>query len=236
MSLNCHVDIDFPWMVCWEDRRNVETGSPTGVFDWRSVLCGVALLSRLPEVPDTDCLNCFSAVGKNCVLDLNARKTYNRVRPPECGLEAVAQMPPIQHCWVAEMPSDTVAWEMDETQDAREMGVSPGEMEHAEGLGYIRPDSVVESPVYVWSLLSGSPLRRVRGLHQLPLPSRDPTWIVLVGFWLYFRLVWWSIMSSGLDLPVVDQAGAATTASTPLPGTFLGLALVCMTWLMTFRM
>ena len=32
-------------------------------------------------------------------------------------------------------------------------------------------------------------------------------------------------MSSGIDLPVVNQAGAATSASTPLPGTFLGLAL-----------
>ena len=32
-------------------------------------------------------------------------------------------------------------------------------------------------------------------------------------------------MSSGIDLPAVDQAGAATTASTPLPGTFLGLTL-----------
>ena len=31
-------------------------------------------------------------------------------------------------------------------------------------------------------------------------------------------------MSSGIDLPAVNQAGAATTASTPLPGTFLGLA------------
>ena len=32
-------------------------------------------------------------------------------------------------------------------------------------------------------------------------------------------------MSSGTKLPAVDRAGAATTASTPLPGTFLGLAL-----------
>ena len=38
-------------------------------------------------------------------------------------------------------------------------------------------------------------------------------------------LVWWSIMSSG-KLPAVDQAGASPTPSTPLPGTFLGLALV----------
>ena len=42
------------------------------------------------------------------MLDLNARGTYNRVRPPECGLETVAQMPPIQHCRVAEVPSDAV--------------------------------------------------------------------------------------------------------------------------------
>ena len=99
----------------------------------------------------------------------------------------------------------------------------------AEDSDYIRPDSVVESPVYVWSvtgsLLFGSPLRRVRGLQQPPLPPQDPTWIVLVGVWLSCRLVWWSIMSSGRKLPVVDQAEATPTTSTPLPGTFLGLAL-----------
>ena len=32
-------------------------------------------------------------------------------------------------------------------------------------------------------------------------------------------------MSSDMDSLAVDQAGAATTASTPLPGTFLGLSL-----------
>ena len=32
-------------------------------------------------------------------------------------------------------------------------------------------------------------------------------------------------MSSRIDLPAVNQAGAATSASSPLPGTFLGLAL-----------
>ena len=84
-----------------------------------------------------------------------------------------------------------------ETQDAREVGVSLGDrcMEDSD---YIRPDSVVESPVYVWSvtgsLLLGSPLRRVRGLQQPHLPPQDPTWIVLVGFWLSCCLVWWSIM------------------------------------------
>ena len=153
------------------------------------------------------------------MLDLNAGGTYTRVRPPECGLETVAQMPPIQHCWVAEVPYDMVAQvhgctrmrgcagnghSPGETRDAREVGVSPGKMDCAEDSGYIRPDSVVESPVYVWSvtgLLRISLLRRVRGLQQPPLPSRYRTWIVLVGFWLSCRLVWWSIMSSGLDLP-----------------------------------
>ena len=155
-----------------------------------------------------------------------------------------SQMPPIPHCRVAEVPSVTVAQlrggtrmrccvgnghSPGETQDAREVGVFPGEMECAEDSDYIKPDSVVESPVYVWSvtgsLLFGSPLRRVRGLQQPPLPSRDPTWIVLVGFWLSCRLVWWSIMSSGIKLPAMDREGATTTASTPLPRTFLGLAL-----------
>ena len=32
-------------------------------------------------------------------------------------------------------------------------------------------------------------------------------------------------MPSGMDLPVVNQAGATSTASSPLPGTFLGLSL-----------
>ena len=95
-----------------------------------------------------------------------------------------------------------------ETQDVRKLGVPPGE-KCAEYSGYVRPDSVVASPVHVWSvtgsLLFGSPLRRVWGIQQPPLPSRDPTWIVLVGFWLSCRLVWWCIMSSGSKLPTVDR-------------------------------
>ena len=83
------MDLDSLWMVYWEDCRNDETGSRAGVSDWRSVLCCVALLSRLPEFPDTDSLNCFRDVGKNCVLDVNARGTYNCVRPPRCGLETL---------------------------------------------------------------------------------------------------------------------------------------------------
>ena len=68
VSLNCHVDLFSLWMVSWDDRRNVQTGSRTGVSDWRSILCDVAQLSRMPEFPDTDCLNCFRNVGNNCML------------------------------------------------------------------------------------------------------------------------------------------------------------------------
>ena len=82
-------------------------------------------------------------------------------------------------------------------------------MKCAEDLAYIKPDSVVESPVYVWSvtgsLLFGSSLRRVQGLQQLPLPSQDPTWVVLVGFWLHGCFIWWIIMSSGIDLTTCQK-------------------------------
>ena len=110
-------------MVSWDNRRNVETGSRTGVSDWRSILCCVVLLSRMPEFPDTGCHNCFCDVGKNCVLDLNTWGTYPRVRPPECGLETVAQMPPIRNCRVAEVPSDTAS----QRHGCAGNGHSPGE-------------------------------------------------------------------------------------------------------------
>ena len=73
-----------------------------------------------------------------------------------------------------------------ETPNARKVGVSPGEIECAEDSGYIRPESVVASPVYVWSvtgsLFFGSPCRRVLGLLPQPtLPSRGLTWIILAN-------------------------------------------------------
>ena len=109
MPPTCHVDLDSLWMLPWDDRRNVETGSRTDVWDWRSILCDVARLSHMPVFPDTDCLNCFRNVGKICLLDLNVRGTYPCVGPPECALETVARMPPIPYCRVAEMLSDMVA-------------------------------------------------------------------------------------------------------------------------------
>ena len=86
---------------------NVETGSRTGVWDWRSILCDVARLSRMPVFPDTDCLNCFRNIGQICMLDLNVRGTYPCVEQPECSLEVVARMPPVPYCRVAEIRADT---------------------------------------------------------------------------------------------------------------------------------
>ena len=74
MSLNCHVDLDSLWVVSWDDRRNVETGSRTGVSDWRRVLRCVA---RLPEFPVNKGRKCFDDLGKNCIMDFNARGTLS---------------------------------------------------------------------------------------------------------------------------------------------------------------
>ena len=164
VPLNCHVDLESLWMLPWDDRRNVETGSRAGVWDWMSILCNVAQLSRMLEFPDTDCLNCFLNVGKICMLDYNVRGMYPRVDR----LGAVWRW--LLDCRLFRITgclSDTVAQRRGctrmrnctgnghspgETQDAREAGVSPGEMKCAEDSAYIKPDSVVESPVYVWSV------------------------------------------------------------------------------------
>ena len=143
-----------------------------------SVLCCVTRMSRLPELLDTACLKYFKDVGRKCVLDLNAEGTCARVSPTEYGLETIAQMLPFQHagwrwCLLIRWRNCAVVCgcagnghSAGETQDAREVGVSPGEMKCAEDLDYIGPDSVAETPVYVWSvtgsLLFGSPPRRVK--------------------------------------------------------------------------
>ena len=105
---------------------------------------------------------------------------------------------------------------------ARDDGYSPNRDVVRGKLGIFKT-GLVEPPVCIWSvtgsLLFGSPLGRVRGVL-----AQDP-WIVLVGFWFNGGVEWWIIMSSNVDSLAVNQSGATTSASTPLPGTFLGLAL-----------
>ena len=102
VTLTCPVDLDVLGMLPWNDRRNVETGSHAEVWDWRSVLCDVAQLSRMPELPYSDCLDRFRKVGRTYVLDLNIRGTYHHVELPGGGLETVARLPPIPYCRVVE--------------------------------------------------------------------------------------------------------------------------------------
>ena len=228
-------------MVHWEDRRTVETGSHAEVSLWRRVLCGVARMLCLPEFPYTACLKNFRDIGKKCVLDLNAGETVTPVKSPEGGVETVARMPFFPHCQVAVVPYETVepvrgctrtsgcagnGHSPGETQDAQKFGVPPGER-CVEDSGLYKAGLCGWVSDWVTSLRISPQTCMGRGIPQplLPLPSRDPKWIVLVGFWLSCSLVWWCIMSSGRKLPPLDWAGAASTTSTPLLGTFLGLAL-----------
>ena len=63
-SLVCHVDLDSLWMVPWDNCRTCESGSHTGKSIWRSVMCSVARLSRMPVLPDTGGLKSFGKLGR----------------------------------------------------------------------------------------------------------------------------------------------------------------------------
>ena len=99
----------------------------------------------------------------------------------------------------------------------------------AEDWSYIKEVAGGESPFcaqpVTGSHLLGSPIGRVLGLGQPHLPFRHLSWTILDDLRFSCILFWWYTMSSGTDLPVVDQAGAAAAATNPLPGTFKGLGL-----------
>ena len=59
------MDLDSLWMVHWEDRRTVETGSHAGVSVWRRVLCGIARMSCLPEFLVNNGLKCLNDLGRS---------------------------------------------------------------------------------------------------------------------------------------------------------------------------
>ena len=147
ISLVCQVDLDSLWMVYWEGRRSIGTGSRTGVSAWRSVLCGAAR---------------FSDIGRDCVLDLNAWGTCPRVRLPDCGLETFAQMPPIQqNCLISEVLSGAVAPVLGcvrETDIPRARHRMRGKwvlprVRWSADSDYIKPETVVGSPVYGWLVI-----------------------------------------------------------------------------------
>ena len=206
VSLDWRIDMDSHVMVKWECQFNGEDRA--GASDWRSVLRCAALMLRLLEFPDGDCLKCFHDIGKNCIMDSSAWETS------ECRLETFTQtLPTRQECLVSDVPSGAVA---QLRGCARMRGCT-------KDWCYLRPATDRESPVSVQpvtgSLLFGSPLRRVLVLPQPNLLYQGLSWNILAALGFSCRLVWWRTVSPGVTLPAVDQAGAAPAASDPLPGT-----------------
>ena len=102
VPLPCPVDLDSLFVLLGSDIRNANAGPQAEVWDWRSVLCGIARSSRLPELQDSDCPDRFREIGMTYVLDLSIRGTHSPVESPGGGLETVARSPPIPYCRVVE--------------------------------------------------------------------------------------------------------------------------------------
>ena len=95
-------------MLLRSDIKNAETGPQDEVWDWRSVLCGIASSSRLPELLDSDCPDRFRETGMTYVLDLSVRGTYSHVESPGGSLVTMARLPPLPYCRVAELMFITI--------------------------------------------------------------------------------------------------------------------------------
>ena len=81
-------------MLLQDDIKITKAGTQAEVWPWRSVLCGIARSSRLPELPNSDCPDRFQDIGMTYVLDLSVRGMLSPVGSPGVGLETVAQSPP----------------------------------------------------------------------------------------------------------------------------------------------
>ena len=170
------------------------------------------LLSDSPEFPDTGDPNSslrmsssrddFSNVGLNRGMDFSAQKMCSRTLMPGFGLQKFAG---------AEGFADAEGFA------------------GADDWSYIKPLAGGVSPFCVQpvngSHLLGSPIGRVLGLRQPHLPFRHLSWAMLDDLRFSCILFWWYTMWSGTNLPVVDQAGAATAATNLLLGMFKVLGL-----------
>ena len=118
-------------MLLGGDIRKAKAGPQAEVWDWRSVLCGIARSSRLPELPNSDCPDRFRDIGMTYVLDLSVRGTHSPVGSPGGGLKTVTRSPPLRYCRVAELMSISIAIGCGCTQMRGCMGNghSPGEIQ-----------------------------------------------------------------------------------------------------------
>ena len=78
--------VDSLCMLLGSDIKNAETGPQAEVWDWRSVICGIAHSSQLPALLDSDCPDRFREVGMTYALDLSVRGTHSHVKSPGGGL------------------------------------------------------------------------------------------------------------------------------------------------------
>ena len=166
-------------------------------------------------------------VGMNRAMNFSARKMCFRALVPGFGLKKFAlTLPalPIRREWPV---WDTLA-SAEGVAGAERFAGAEG-FDSVEDWGYIKQVTGGESPFcaqpVTGSHLLGYPIGRVLDLRQPHLPSRHPSWTILGDLRFSCLLLWWYTMSSGTDLPVLDQAGAAAAATNPLLGTFKGLGL-----------
>ena len=233
-SLDRLNNLDSHGEVLWECLSVSGNSSVACLSDWRSVLRLVALMMGSPEFPDTgDPDFCLS------MLIFSARKMCPRAWMPEIGLWMFAQtLPalPVRQEWPvrevlagAEGFSGASPEGVARLRGCTEEFTGAGEFVGAEDWGYIRPVADGESPFCVrpvtGSRLFGSSIGRVLGLRQPHLSCRHLSWTILGDLRFSCLLFWWGTMSAKMDLPVLDQAEAATAATNPLPGTFIGLSL-----------
>ena len=94
---------------------------------------------------------------------------------------------------------------------------------------YIRPGAGSESPFrdrpVTGSHLFGSAVCCVLGWWKPHLLFGFRPWTLVGDLWLSCDQCCWHTMLSGTNLPVMDQAEAASAARSPLPGTFRGFGL-----------
>ena len=97
-------------MLLGGDIRKAKAGPQAEVWDWRSVICGIARLSRLPELPNSDYPDRFWDIGMTNVLDLSVRGMLSPVGSPGGGIETVDRSPPLlPYCRMAELMSISIA-------------------------------------------------------------------------------------------------------------------------------
>ena len=130
--------VDSLCMLLGCDIRKAKAGPLAEVWDWRSVLCGIAHSSQLPELPNSDGPDSFRDIGMTYVLNLSV----SPVGSPGGGLETVPRSPPLPYCRVAELMSIsiTIGRGCTRMRGCAGNGHSPGEIKDVGRVGVPRTE------------------------------------------------------------------------------------------------